>query len=154
LLTPYFSAQWMKRSLGIVLIFLSISFYIFEKKRYHLPRWIAATLSAVSGFSTGLVGTGGALRGLALRTLSIEKNSFISLSASIDMGGDVLRAFIYLKNGFMDFNQWYYIPLLGFAAYVGSIVGKFFLNKINQVHFDKIISFIILLSGFLMLFNI
>lgn len=152
LLIPYFSAHWMRRSLGLTLIFLSISFFIIKRFRFKLPSWLATVLSGLSGFSTGLVGTGGAIRGLALTTLDIEKNSFISLSASIDMGGDLLRAFVYLKNGFMDFSQWYYIPLLGIAAYLGSKVGKFLLNNINQNQFDKLISILILFSGIAMLF--
>jgi uncharacterized membrane protein YfcA len=117
-----------------------------------LPQSFGMVLSGISGFSTGLIGTGGALRGLALASLRIEKNSFISLSSSIDIGGDILRAIIYLANGYMDWQQWLYIPFLGIAALLGSLAGKKIISKLSQAQFEKIVAVFVFASGFAMTF--
>ena len=116
-----------------------------------LPKWAATVLAAISGFSTGFVGTGGAIRGLALAALQLPKNSFVVISSAIDIGGDLIRTIIYLRNGFMDWGQWFYLPLLAVAAFAGANIGKLILNRINQVQFEKIVAVFIFLSGLMML---
>lgn len=152
-LTTLVPSDWIFRTLGGILILLSVIFYIGKSKIPILPKWAAVLISAFSGFSTGLVGTGGAIRGVALAALQIPKNTFVITSATIDVFGDLLRAGIYIKNGFMDWDQWFYIPLLGFAAFVGSRIGKRLLDRINQAQFDKIVSIFVFLSGLMMLFK-
>lgn len=65
LLVNYLPVRLFEVGLGIVLICVSGLFLIngFEIKK--MPPWFAIVLSAISGFSTGLVGTGGAIRGIA-----------------------------------------------------------------------------------------
>lgn len=152
-LTNFFSADTAKTTLGVVLVFLAVLTVLRDKKKNLLPRWVGIVLSAASGVSTGFVGTGGAIRGLALSSLNIPKNSFVALSSGIDVGGDFIRAAIYLKNGYMDWSQWFYIPLLGMAAFVGARAGQVLLSRINQAQFDKIVAIFVFLSGLLMIFK-
>ncbi len=152
LMTVTFNTDLMTQILGAFLILFSIYSLFIKKRALLLPKWLAIFFSALSGFLTGFVGTGGALRGLALSAMQLPKNSFVALSSSIDIGGDFLRAFIYVKNGFMDWNQWYYLPLLALAAFAGASLGKKILNKINQNLFEKIVAIFILLSGISMFF--
>ena len=49
----------------------------------------------ISGFLAGLIGTGGAIRGLTLSAFQLPKDIFIATSALIDMGVDTSRAIIY-----------------------------------------------------------
>lgn len=152
LMTATFSADLMTQILGAFLILFSTYSLFFKKRALLLPQWLVVFLSALSGFLTGFIGTGGALRGLALSALQLPKNSFVALSSSIDIGGDFLRAFIYLRNGFMDWSQWFYLPLLAIAAFAGASVGKKILSRINQTQFDKIVSVFVLLSGIAVFF--
>ncbi len=152
LLTTHLSNVSLQRALGVALVAFAL-FALFGKKELpRSPRWVAVVLTGLSGFSTGLIGTGGAIRGVALTAIGVPKNSFVALSSSIDMGGDLLRAAIYLKNGFMDWDEWFYIPLLAVAALAGAKTGKLILSRINQIQFEKIVAGCILVSGFLMLF--
>ena len=48
----------------------------------------------ISGFLAGLIGTGGAIRGLTLSAFQLPKDIFIATSALIDMGVDTSRAII------------------------------------------------------------
>lgn len=146
-LTTIVKVKLAKVILGLALIFISL-FLLFGKRwAKKLPMWAAILFSGVSGLLTGFVGTGGAIRGITLAAIQIEKNSFVVLSAAIDIGGDLLRAIIYLSNGFMDWSHWFYIPLLGFAAYLGARLGKMILGHVNQSQFEKMVSFFVLLSG-------
>lgn len=152
LMTVTFSTNLMTQILGAFLILFSIYSLFIKKRTLILPKWLSIFFSALSGFLTGFVGTGGALRGLALSALQLPKSSFVALSSSIDIGGDLLRAFIYLKSGYMDWNQWFYLPLLAIAAFTGARIGKKILGRINQNLFEKIVSVFILLSGIGMFF--
>ncbi|MCB0347523.1 MAG: sulfite exporter TauE/SafE family protein [Bdellovibrionales bacterium] len=152
-LTATVSVEWMMRALGVLLIALSVVFFVGKHKLTKLPTWASVILSGLSGFSTGFVGTGGAIRGLALSAMQLPKTSFVITSASIDILGDALRAVIYIRNGFMDWHQWFYIPILGLVAYAGAKLGKNILNKISQQQFEKIVSVFIFISGIMMLFK-
>lgn len=153
LLVPYVPIDKLKKILGIFLIVLS-TFWFFQGSRPR-PASPRATyfLTALSGFFTGLVGTGGALRGMALNLMSLEKNSFVALSAGIDFGGDFIRMIIYLSEGMMDWNQWFYIPLLGIAALAGAHFGKKLLSHMSQRIFEKGVAFLVGLSGTLMILS-
>jgi uncharacterized membrane protein YfcA len=100
---------------------------------------------------TGLVGTGGALRGLALAALRVPKSTFVALSAAIDLGGDTVRSLIYIKSGLFQWNHWFYIPALMLAALLGSIVGKWALSQISQRLFERLVAVFVFLSGLLFL---
>lgn len=152
--TSYANPEHLQRALGAVLVPLSLVLFFQKKNHRKMPEWAAVTLSGLSGLVTGFVGTGGAIRGIALMALNLEKNVFVVLSASIDIGGDLLRTIIYLRNGYMDWSQWFYLPLLGIAAFVGARVGKRVLNHINQTRFDRIVAFFIFLSGMAMLMKV
>jgi uncharacterized membrane protein YfcA len=143
--------NFLKRFLGVVLVIVPLLkiFNVYKSKKISI--WWGIMLVAISGFFTGLVGTGGALRGLALSALQIPKGTFVLLSASIDIGGDLLRAFIYIKQGYMDWKQWHYLPLLFVVALAGAYTGKVILNRINQKQFEIIVSIFVIISGFMML---
>lgn len=149
------SLPWAHRTLGVLLVLLPIFVFWMKKRKksLRLPAWQTWLLCALSGFLTGLVGTGGAIRGLALAALGLNKNSFVMLSSSMDLGGDILRTSIYLKNGYMDWSQWFYLPLLGFAAFAGSWLGQKILNTMSQEQFEKIVMIFVFLSGWTMFFQ-
>ena len=152
LMTNYLPGEVLKTGLGVVLILLSSIFLLGKFRFKRLPVWVAIILSGISGFATGLVGTGGAIRGIALGALNLERGSFVVLSAAIDFGGDFLRLVIYLKNGFMDWSQWFYIPILGIMAFLGARIGKKLLGLIPQKKFEKMVALFILAGGIAMLF--
>ncbi len=151
LLLPYFSISFLKILLGVFLIFLAGLWFLLKRRKTQTDSRWAFNLTALSGFFTGLVGTGGALRGIALNFMNLEKNSFVALSASIDFGGDFLRMIIYLSKGMMDWSQWFYIPLMGIAAFTGAQVGKKLLSHISQKFFERWIAWLVFGSGLLMI---
>ena len=150
--TQYVGSEWLYSVLAGFLILFSI-FKLLDPKSFVIPSQVAVYLSAISGFLTGLIGTGGALRGLLLTALRLEKNQFVAVSGVIDVGGDWLRLLIYIKHGYANWHQWYQWPLLIIAAFLGISAGRFLLNKIPQHIFEKIVAVAILLSGLVIVFQ-
>lgn len=149
----YISFGKLKFFLGIFIMSLALIFFFKQKIVQSLSITNAKVVVGLSGFITGLLGTGGALRGIALTSLQIEKSSFVALSAGIDLGGDLIRTAIYFYNSYFDRSHWFYIPLLMLAAYCGSLLGKFVLSKIKQNQFEKIVMVFVFLSGLALIFE-
>lgn len=153
-LVSVFPVDLLKKLLGLILIAVSIFWFLGREKKWLTNPKLAFVLIGGSGFSTGLVGTGGALRGLALSALQLDKSAFVMLSASIDFVGDFFRMLIYLKSGFMDWQQWFYVPLLGLAAFLGVRLGRLILRSLSQKIFDRLVLILVFGSGILMLFGL
>lgn len=100
-LTKYLDAQWLAVILAFFLIGFSLLFLV--RKTLVIPptakhSWIGGS---VSGFSAGLLGTGGAIRGLVMAAFKLEKSVFIATSAFIDLFIDLSRAVVYYRNGYI-----------------------------------------------------
>lgn len=143
----------IKLILGLFMMLFSILSYINLSSPKKLGSKTILLLSSVSGFLTGFIGTGGALRGLALSALNISKESFVFLSSSIDVGGDLIRLIVYLKKGYMEWDQWFYIPFLFIAASIGTQLGKKILKRVPQILFEKVVLVLTFGSGSLLVIN-
>lgn len=143
----------LTRCLGVMLIVIPVFSLKARALSKVLPRSLAFGLSGLSGLSTGLIGTGGAIRGVALTLLGLEKNSFVAVSAAIDLGGDAVRAVIYLRSGYMDWAQWYYLPALLVSAFAGAWVGKRALACLRQDLFEKVVAAFVLVSGLFLIIS-
>lgn len=151
----YFSNQINSHTLQMVLgIFLILySLQVFFKLRIKVSsKTLGPFILALSGLLTGLIGTGGALRGTALAAIGLEKSIFIFTSAVIDILGDFIRAGIYLQKGYFDWSHWYYIPMMALSGFLGAKAGQKLIQKMNQVQFEKIVSLFIFISGISMVF--
>lgn len=154
MLAGHIQTENLLKGLGVFLVLWSLFFFFRSARPSPVPMWAAMCLTAVSGFSTGLVGTGGAIRGVALASIGTQAGVFVGLSAAIDLLGDILRAVIYIENGFMDWSQWHYIPLLLVAAWCGTYCGKIILSRINQKMFEKSVAVFVFIGGIAMLVKV
>jgi uncharacterized membrane protein YfcA len=147
ILSKYLQSYWLEMLLGIFLVAMSLVFLI-KKDLIILPNKKNATLGGVfSGFSAGLLGTGGAIRGLTMAAFNLEKSVFIATSAAIDMMIDLTRTVVYYQNGFIHQHDMVYVPFLFAIGLVGSYLGKQLLAYIPQVKFRMISLVLILLIG-------
>lgn len=80
-LTAFLPAEHMMLVLSGVLVLLSLIFLLAPDLRIDASTRNASLGGAASGLIAGLVGTGGAIRGLTLAAFDLEKNVFISTSA-------------------------------------------------------------------------
>jgi uncharacterized membrane protein YfcA len=147
--SKYFNPMILTYILGLFLIITSLLFLIF-KKLIVVPNSINAILGgSLSGFSAGLLGTGGAIRGITMAAFKLDKNKFIATSAVIDLGVDFSRTIIYYLNGYMHKHDFYLIPILIVVSIIGTWIGKKILNTISQDHFRNFVLVLILLIGIL-----
>lgn len=102
---------------------------------------------SLSGFLAGLIGTGGALRGASLTAFGIPKSSYIATAAAIALAVDVTRIPIYLGQGFLVADYYWFIPLLLVAAVIGSFIGKKIVDRVPQERFSRVVLIAITLVG-------
>jgi uncharacterized protein len=102
---------------------------------------------AVSGWMAGMVGTGGAVRGLALAAFALPKEIFVATSAAIDLGVDSARALVYWRNGYMREVELSWVPWLVLVAIAGTWLGRALLLRIPQERFRQIALVLVLAIG-------
>ncbi|WP_299667791.1 sulfite exporter TauE/SafE family protein [uncultured Polaribacter sp.] len=133
--------------LGFFLIILSLLFLLFKKLKINPNKKNAIIGGSLSGLSAGLLGTGGAIRGITLAAFKMNKNKFIATSAIIDLGVDFSRTIVYYFNGYMNKQHLYLIPILIGVSILGTWAGKKMLDKISQEQFRGFVLLLILAIG-------
>ncbi|WP_101445278.1 sulfite exporter TauE/SafE family protein [Aquimarina sp. MAR_2010_214] len=133
--------------LGFFLIGLSLLFLIFKQFKVKSNTKSAIIGGSLSGLSAGLLGTGGAIRGITMSAFKMNKDKFIATSAVIDLGVDFSRTVVYYFNGYIHQHDMYLVPILIVVSIIGTWIGKKILNKISQEQFRKFVLFLILGIG-------
>lgn len=152
-LTSYFSTVKLEVGLGVFLIALSAILIV--KKDFELkPTHSNAILGgSISGFLAGLIGTGGAVRGLTLASFRLPMAVFIATSAFIDLFIDASRSVVYYFNGYIHQHDLYLIPILFVVSIVGTYLGKIILRYISEDRFRIIVLMLIFITGILTIFK-
>lgn len=147
LLSKNIDATILQIVLGIFLVGFSLVFIISKNLSIKATRNNALFGGGLSGFSAGLLGTGGAIRGLTMAAFNLEKSVFIATSAFIDFLIDFTRTFVYWGNGYIHQHDLIYVPFLFLIGVIGSYLGKRILHYIPQEKFRIIsLSFILLIG--------
>ncbi|SEL06875.1 hypothetical protein SAMN04487910_1616 [Aquimarina amphilecti] len=147
LLSKYVDPKILTWFLGFFLISLSLLFLIFTQLKVKSTTKNAIIGGTLSGLSAGLLGTGGAIRGITMAAFKMNKDKFIATSAMIDLGVDFSRTIVYYFNGYMNREVLYLTPFLIVVSILGTWIGKKILNKISQEQFRKFVLFLILSIG-------
>lgn len=129
----------LKLILGVFLIVLSVALLVKPRLQFPANKSTIIAGGGISGFITGLVGTGGALRAAFLTGFNVDKFKYIATTAILAIGTDATRIPVYLSQGFLTPNYYYYVPILVLIALGGSFLGRKLVNKINQDKFKKIV---------------
>ena len=153
-LSKYLDPTLLTYILGIFLIVLSLVFLIFKKLVVKPTPKNAFTGGVLSGLSAGILGTGGAIRGITLAAFKMSKEKFIATSAVIDLGVDFSRTIVYYLNGYMRKDLLYLIPILIVVSILGTWIGKQILNKMSQEQFRYIVLILILGIGIASIINV
>jgi uncharacterized protein len=145
--SKYFDGKILEIALAIFLITLSGLLIIFRNIV------VAPTLSnsiiggSLSGFIAGLLGTGGAIRGITLAAFNLQKDMFIATSAIIDFGIDFSRSIVYFSNGYVHKHDLYLVPILLVVSIVGTYIGKLILNHVSETMFKNLVLYLVLFVG-------
>lgn len=147
LLTNLFPQRELELMMGLLVFLLAIYLLLHQKSTIAQTNGNLIKGGVISGFLAGLVGTGGAIRGLTLTAFGLEKDIFIATSALIDLGVDSSRAIVYTLNGYVHQEMLLTIPFLLAISFVGTWIGKLLLNKISQQLFKRLVLWLIMLTS-------
>jgi len=152
LLTNFLPQKELEVMMSIAVFIVAIYLLFNSSKKLEDTNSNLVKGGLASGFLAGLVGTGGAIRGLTLTAFGLEKNVFIATSALIDLGVDTSRAVVYTANGYVHKEFLITLPFLLVISLLGTWIGKIVLKKIPQNWFKNIVLIIILFTCLTQLF--
>lgn len=146
LLSKYINVSVAELIMACFLIILSSTLLI---KEITIKPTLTNAISGgiLSGFLAGLIGTGGAIRGLTLSAFNLNQQAFIATSAIIDLGVDGTRSIIYAFNGYVHLHDLYLILLLFIVSFIGTWIGKKLLTRVSEKVFKRIVLSLILITG-------
>lgn len=147
LLSKHISTLALEIALGVFLIVLSCLFLIVKRLEVKPTKINSILGGTLSGFSAGMLGTGGAIRGLTMAAFNLEKSVFIATSALIDLMIDATRTVVYFNNGYIHEHDLIYIPFLLVIGLVGTYIGKRILHWIPQENFKRLSLILVLIIG-------
>ncbi|MBY0357906.1 MAG: sulfite exporter TauE/SafE family protein [Candidatus Obscuribacterales bacterium] len=123
-----------------------------EKIRFH--GIFSFFAGAVSGLLGGLVGNQGGIRSAALLGFNLDKTAFVATTTLIGLIVDCVRMPVYFANDFNNILALKEPILIATAgALAGTLLGKYFLQNLDQKMFKRLVSIIVLLLGIWMLWT-
>lgn len=147
MLSRFLNSSVLQVALSVFLIAISVTFLILKDRTLKPTLFNSITGGTLSGFTAGLLGSGGAIRGLTLAAFSIQKDVFIATSAVIDLGVDLSRSVVYFSNGYIHRHDLYLILILLVVSIVGTYTGKRLLKFISEAQFRVFVLVLIFLIG-------
>lgn len=153
-LTRVVDSEKLELALSVFLIIFSLIFLLMNHSVVKPTRLNAIAGGTISGFLAGLIGTGGAVRGMALAAFGMTKEAFIATSALIDFGVDFSRGVIYTMNGFVHVKDLIYVAVLVVVSFLGTWTGRWILSFMSEDGFRKLVLLVIMSTGLFSIFRI
>jgi uncharacterized protein len=150
-LSKFIRTDVLEILLGSFLV--AVSFILLIFKQIEVKPTVANSVvgGIFSGLIAGLLGTGGAIRGITLSAFSLSAPVFIATSAIIDLGIDSSRSIVYYLNGYITSEIIYLVPILLLVSIAGTLIGKKILTRITASQFKSIVLLLVLITGIITL---
>jgi len=145
--SKFLSSEILEIALAVFLIVTSLTFLIFKKLEVKPTTQNSISGGVLSGLVAGVLGTGGAIRGITLAAFNMKTEVFIATSAIIDLGIDASRSVVYSLNGYVHYHDLYLIPILLVVSILGTWIGKNILDRVSQEQFKSTVLILILITG-------
>lgn len=146
-ISRFLNTQFLEIALAIFLIIISVLLLVFNEAKLKPTTANAVGGGVISGLIAGMLGTGGAIRGITLAAFNLKTEVFIATSAIIDLGVDISRSVVYAANGYVHRHDLYLIPVLLVVSIVGTYAGKWILLKMTEKQFRQVVLVLILITG-------
>jgi uncharacterized membrane protein YfcA len=138
-LTSVIPLKQIELAMNLIILALTLFLISGASKKIKQSNFNLYTGGVISGFFAGLIGTGGAIRGITLAAFGLEKEVFIATSALIDLGVDTSRAVVYILQGYFSQEHLLLIPFLVAIAMLGSYLGKKVLAYLPEKYFHYVV---------------
>ena len=143
-----FPPEFLLRVLGAFLL-LYAAFLLFNPK-WRIPQsnTVVGIGGLLSGFTAGVFGVGGEIRGAALAAFNLPKKVYLFTAGFAALFIDSTRIVTYLAGGtrlegLFLWGLLLFIPL----SFVGAFIAKKFVNRIPQQYFRFVIALFLALAG-------
>lgn len=135
--------------IGLAIFLLSLGTILLIAKNFTLQPSLSNSIGGgiLSGFMAGLLGTGGAIRGVILAAFNLKMENFIATSAIIDLAIDLSRSVVYAANGYIHTDDLYLIPILIIISIIGTFLGKKILHLLTEEQFKNIVLILFCITG-------
>lgn len=145
--SAYVSGVVLEFIMGLIIIALGFLFLFYKPKPIKVKPHIAVAGGSLAGLLSGILGTGGAIRGLVLTRYNLSVAAFIATSAWIDLAVDLSRSVVYLAEGYINWGASGLLIILLIISIVGNFIGKWILSKVEQEVFTKWVLWMVILTG-------
>ena len=138
--------------LGVLLVFAGVMGLTGLAANLRFGRRTAWIAGALSGMFGGLVGNQGGIRSAALQGFGLQRDAFVATATAIALLVDVFRMPVYAALQWRQIAaQWPTAAIATIGVVVGTLSGKWMLQRIPQNVFRIIVASIILALGIWML---
>jgi len=146
-LSKFLDTTILEISLAVFLIVVSLILFIFKNISVKPTLTNSIGGGVLSGLIAGLLGTGGAIRGITLAAYNLKMETFIATSAVIDLAVDSSRSVVYVINGYVHNDILYLIPILLGVSIAGTYIGKKIIARVSEEQFKSFVLILVLLTG-------
>jgi uncharacterized membrane protein YfcA len=139
---------------GAILVFAGAMGVTGLSRRLRFGRRGAWLAGGVSGGLGGLVGNQGGIRSAAMLSFDIPKTEFVATATAIGLIVDGARMPVYLyAEGGVLAAQWRWVLLASAGVLAGTLLGTGLLRRVPENVFRRIVSAVVLILGFFMLWR-
>jgi len=146
-LSKFIDTKILEILLAAFLVMVSLILLLFKNIKVKPTLSNSIMGGTLSGLTAGLLGTGGAIRGMTLAAYNLKMDVFIATSAIIDLAIDLSRSVVYSLNGYVHKQHLFLIPILLFVSITGTFIGKKILIRISEEQFKSFVLILVLLTG-------
>jgi len=140
------SVEAIGLSVGIFLIIWSVYSIVTPGKTMPENPLILMIGGCISGFTAGLIGLGGAIRGVFLVSTGISKEMYVATSAAIALVTDISRVTTYVVQGSIEPQYYWYIPVFFVVGFAGSWIGvRWVLKSLPETTVKRIVYLVLIL---------
>ena len=95
--------RWL---LVVVTISIASAFLLERRDWPGVRRAAAPVLAFFAGATSGLSGTSGPLKGIALRSLGLDRLHMVGAASLVSLAGDAVKAAVFTNTGLLDERSW------------------------------------------------
>ena len=125
--------------LGVFLVLFAVTSLFNVSWRLPHNRPVLVTGGIVTGFVTGIIGLGGAIRGAFLFSMQQKKEVYIATSSTIALCIDIARTATYLSRGTLESRYYWFIPVLLAISFAGTWLGVKVLRWLPESIIKKVV---------------
>lgn len=150
-----FPTEMLQIVIGLFLVSTVIQFKAKDAKAktWKVKAWHFAPMGLVVSFLSGLIGGVGPLMNSAYLNYGMSKESLLGTRSANAILLHVTKIISYFILGLINLEILKYGLIVGASAMLGTYIGKFFLGKISEQLFRKIVVASMVVSGILILYK-